>query len=1176
MPEISSETSQTPFWSAAHWLTKVGLVLEVLVIVYHLFGEKLELAALVADRWLWAGLVVGTVLFWLIARFPRIRISLFRLIFGGTHRIPTNPPQLFRGLQPYRLNENLPGRRADGEKCLQLLHDCPFLVLEGESGCGKSSLLNATLKQKAQELFTVVQVRVAENPYRETVQALQELADDSIAWPADRKGLAQAITAITEQNGHDKRLHKAGMPLLLCIDQFEGLFAAANEQVRRTFMQTLQKAIDAGQIRLLLVVRSDFSDLLVHLCQELDPNGNALTSGRFYILKAFTKTQALSVLHEIFSPLASESKDVQWQLDDFAEVLVNDLLRPPRDERLSRNDEKTVLPAELQIVGEMVESLGTSHFSSKSFRELGGRTGLLSLYVEQAKTYISRMGLAEDNALLILRELTPQTRTRSATSSRAIAEALSLPISQVTKVLDAFTDLRLVNRVPMKLDSEDRNADGSLYELMHEHLAQILQETPDPALRRIREAREGLNFWRQRTESAARPSENGWNRISNLFSQPLPMLEVLRLWRYARSEDRGMLLRSLRAFVSQFATVFVAASLIFAWTFTDSYQIRRIIADAPPLNPGALLFLMSRTGRTDLVIPLVNKMNDWIDIQWKAGYQKQAIGELKKALKKLQDDGETNDFNKFASVSLNAKEAEILFASGAGRNKIQSSLDNAQNSFNAMSTATAPALRFVAATRIGEAFALTSETQLAVNWWKSAFEIAKQPASLSGDDFISSLKGLAVLTDSHARQELRDEAVGVVRENWYPPENCRVLSSLAAEFYREGNALRAEQLWQEVAEAAMQFEGRQPPAEQSLPVYEPKRSNLREIIELPPDSNKQYQKARVLLGIGVQQFVLGRKEQAKEIWAKALDEGATIGLPPNSSDLTLSSNLDLQATNDESVLPFNQSDKGDPANVQRSNIAFSVTSPLAFYNEAAEDLYRIGAIEVEHSFEDKIYETTKKEFDPPAVRAYVLAVSAGRLSKAGVASVRAWNEALAAARQLENDMQGKIALKALPALPVAAQKGEVAEMQSAVGANIDRETGSLVFGGLAKMLFRQGSIQLGLQVVGAMMEGAARLSFLLAAADDLINKKNFDGAMLLINQLHKDVAVSGDDEATAELASSEARLGLFRRSRLTCPKLAATELFCYSEILSEYESRRDPTRFIPILEQYKSRYHVDW
>ena len=358
-------------------------------------------------------------------------------------------------------------------------------------------------------------------------------------------------------------------PLLLCIDQAEELFVTVRDEVREQCLTVLKDAIATAQLRLLITIRSDFRDLLDRLCRSLDPQQQTLDLGSYYTLQALHAGPARAVLDEILRPASAQDALLRQQLDDFAGALVADLLRPPRDPRLCQDDEKTVLPVELQTVGMMLESVGLQQVSVAGLRRQGGKAGLMRAYIEGAKTYAwHKTGVPPDQTVLILRQLISPARTKWAQTASAIGQALGTPAAPVAQVLDAFAEKYLVNRLPAEL-ADGNGADrptAQRYELMHEYLVQILAEAPDPALQKAQDAEERLRFWLQRTRAALAPQGARTPRrrlagVRALLAKPIPLVESLRLWRYARrGDERRMLWRNLRGFGVRLGLVIVLLS----------------------------------------------------------------------------------------------------------------------------------------------------------------------------------------------------------------------------------------------------------------------------------------------------------------------------------------------------------------------------------------------------------------------------------------------------------------------------------------------------------------------------------------------------------------------------------------------------------------------------------------
>jgi tetratricopeptide (TPR) repeat protein len=625
----------------------------------------------------WIGIGVFAFVF-VIIRFPRVAIAITRLLLP-----PPPPPSgedpIFRGLRPYRREDRdtFFGRKADFDACWDGIQHHPFFYIEGESGCGKSSLLNAMLLPRAEERFQVIECRVADDPfgkvyhallnqpYQKTnkavgesdcYQAIEALEDKKstfwsetqtipgaqirqlqqalgsafpnrekleilirteldenldliaggtdlsdtifklIKWAEARGRLKELVEKACRSNPDNPKLklfvgQQSHLPLLLCIDQFEELFVTVPDKTRVEFFTFLKEALEKGKIRLLLVLRNDFYDLLDRLCREVDPEQRILNLGHYHRLRAFKEGQAKVVLAAMLKPLQTEDPLAKQEMEGFQNALIAELLRPPRDKRLSQEDEKTVLPVELQTIGMMLEAIGDSNFSVARLRQKGGKAGLYRDYIETAKTYVLRKtAVPGERSLLILRELISPAGTKWAQTAQTIAKRRGWEEREVEKVLQAFADQFLVNPLPEEPTGEDR---GIRYELMHEHLVHVLKETPEPVLQKARDAEERLHFWAERTRVASETSGARKDkrlalkaRLLAIFAQPIPFYETIRLWRYATDiQARGVLQRNLRGFISRSTVLFFSCALPilawFTWTRSDAYQIHMIISEAP-------------------------------------------------------------------------------------------------------------------------------------------------------------------------------------------------------------------------------------------------------------------------------------------------------------------------------------------------------------------------------------------------------------------------------------------------------------------------------------------------------------------------------------------------------------------------------------------------------------------
>jgi tetratricopeptide (TPR) repeat protein len=549
----------------------------------------------------------------------------------------------------------------------------------------KSSFLNASLLPKARQSFNVIECRIADDPFGKLLSALSREPYRKGEESVRRELVAEALTAAAEIGNSGALVDSENAkPLLVCIDQFEELFTTVKDEIRNQFFETLKDAMKKADMKLIIATRGDFFDLLMKLSDSVDPERETITLGNYYTLRAFRKAQAKAVLSEILAPVHAENPLLEQQIEDFTEALIRELLRPPRDKRLCKDDEKTVLPVELQTVGMMIEASGVRSFSVAGLKRLGGKLGLLRAYIEDAKTYVFRKtAVSGEKALLVLRQLISPSQTKWAQSPQTIAVNVNLPPLQVKKVLDAFADKYLVYPLPIATDDvgTETLAPVQQYELMHEHLVQILREAPDPILQKARDAEERLRFWNERTKASNKAPTMGklrslLARIASLLAQPIPLIESLTLWRFAHlGDEQRILKRSLRGFCFRLAVVTLLVILpLTAWEFwsrTDAYQVRAILADSPASQLGfttdddriALIKWLKAlvyVGKVNKAVDTVHDMKDTgvssalfaiADALLKAGNPDKAKGLLREALQVTSTDKSPDVAGPFIKVA---------------------------------------------------------------------------------------------------------------------------------------------------------------------------------------------------------------------------------------------------------------------------------------------------------------------------------------------------------------------------------------------------------------------------------------------------------------------------------------------------------------------------------------------
>ncbi|TDB91990.1 tetratricopeptide repeat protein [Actinomadura sp. 7K534] len=173
----------------------------------------------------------------------------------------------FRGNVPFRPADagHFFGRGAESRELGRLWSQRPLTVLTGDTGCGKTSLLQAGVLTG----LPYAQVGRLHRPGPPPIAALPSghnpWTSALLASLAPHETAASlAGTGFTDFVG--RRLRRAGGPLLVAIDQFEDFFQGGPYRAlyREPFMGELADALDRhSELRLLIVVRTSHGDDLL-------------------------------------------------------------------------------------------------------------------------------------------------------------------------------------------------------------------------------------------------------------------------------------------------------------------------------------------------------------------------------------------------------------------------------------------------------------------------------------------------------------------------------------------------------------------------------------------------------------------------------------------------------------------------------------------------------------------------------------------------------------------------------------------------------------------------------------------------------------------------------------------------------------------------------------------------
>lgn len=396
-----------------------------------------------------SGIGVGTVAI-AVATYPKPKVKSFRS--SGA----------IKGLQSFDLKDahifSKLGRTQEINKYWTSIQDEEFRfgILTGESGCGKSSLLQAGLlpqfmDDKAPYFAIYIKLR-SQNVIDDIQKALEKTL------PEPRRGknweTIDTLVGLLEQ-----AVELSGKPVILIIDQFEQFFSR-NEQteVKKSFILDLKDWYESElDAKILIGIRSDWHGRLEEVREELNYTSHV---GNSFLLKKFSPYQATEVLEEI-----ATREHIKFDRKFIKEVMECQLAKVGE-----------ISPVDVQLLALTISEQSDSElrqFTPKAFDQCGGVEGLLARFLDQALATQSNPNLKEvsKEVLLALTNLEEEVREK----------ALSLKDLQRKM---PYRDLKIISEAvqwlshgKMRLVTAIEGLNNEMvYELAHERLIRAIKQ----------------------------------------------------------------------------------------------------------------------------------------------------------------------------------------------------------------------------------------------------------------------------------------------------------------------------------------------------------------------------------------------------------------------------------------------------------------------------------------------------------------------------------------------------------------------------------------------------------------------------------------------------------------------------------------------------------------------------
>jgi formylglycine-generating enzyme required for sulfatase activity/energy-coupling factor transporter ATP-binding protein EcfA2 len=349
------------------------------------------------------------------------------------------PP--YRFLSTYQISDQdlFFGRKAAIEALFSQIHTYKLVLLNGKSGSGKSSLIDAGL---APLLLGKQYLVVSVKDYSKNVP---EIITNSL------------IKNVLES------------PVIVFLDQFERFFIKLSDKEREQFVIELKDWLDqqTTRIRFVISIRMEFFGYLVEALQERIPD--IFQQSSTFILKPLTQQEAREAIEEPLKTLKGQPI-LRYDPDFVEEVLLHDLTKEGRIE-----------PAHLQIVCDSLykkaKEEGREIINKGIYESLDRAVGILKNYL---RNKLIEYHSNEEIVKKILKQMIRRNGLRDFIDITDLASRINLPEEKINQLVGKLVIDRLIER------KEDTNE----YSLSHEYMVEEVSQWYNPEEAEIRHLQE--------------------------------------------------------------------------------------------------------------------------------------------------------------------------------------------------------------------------------------------------------------------------------------------------------------------------------------------------------------------------------------------------------------------------------------------------------------------------------------------------------------------------------------------------------------------------------------------------------------------------------------------------------------------------------------------------------------
>lgn len=422
------------------------------------------------------------------------------------------------------------GRFNDLDQLMKRLSEDRYklTVIYGQSGVGKSSLLQAGLIPQLKHKNTLIQARrilpIYQTTYTHWVRGLSGAIATALSKLENCELDSGFLTSPTDILDELQILNSHNLMIIIIFDQFEEFFVVTKEpQKREEFYQFLRDCLNIPYIKTILSLRQDY---LHHLLE-----GNRLK----YFDAVNDNILDKNILYYLGNFLPEDAKSVIKNLTAKTQFILEPKLIDKLVEELAGKAGK-VRPIELQIVG---SQLYTNQITTlEQYNLEGPKRRLVERYLEEVVTDCGSEN--KDMAELVLYLLTDEYNNRPLKTRNALIRDLQsladyLEVAdQLDTVLKIFVLSGLVCLLPEIVEER--------YQLVHDYLVSFIRE------QRSSELVSKLKQEKQKRQQAEAEiieinqalKKRLFNTIGLCVILSLLSIIVLILWRNTKTQERQL------------------------------------------------------------------------------------------------------------------------------------------------------------------------------------------------------------------------------------------------------------------------------------------------------------------------------------------------------------------------------------------------------------------------------------------------------------------------------------------------------------------------------------------------------------------------------------------------------------------------------------------------------------